>query len=476
MMEEWGQQYPAQGQPSFSDAGVMAKPLPQSDALVVFGVTGDLAYKKIFPALQALAARGQLERADRRRRTTADGARAADRARAQQRVGEGPVDEAAFSRLTSLLQYVSGDYGQLELFTQIRQALGDAQRSAVLSRDSAERVSDDRRASVARRLHRGRARRHRKAVRARSRVGAGAQRDAASRVFRRRDLPHRSLPRQGSGAEHPVLPVCERVSRAHLEPAVRRQRAHHDGRVVRRRRARRFLRRDRRHSRRRAEPSAADRRLPRDGAAVFGVARSAARRAGESAAHGSPASPAETVLGQFRGYREQAGVSKTSNVPTYAALDLFVDSWRWHGVPFHVTAGKCLNVTRTEVLVKLKPAPGVVFAEPGVPDGNHVRFTLSPQVSIAIGAQREAARRRHVRRAGRAVRHGERIGGAARRVRAPHRRRDGGRSHAVRAPGCGRSGVGDREPVLDHPNPLFVYDCGSAGPAEARSLVGGGWA
>ena len=99
-----------------------------------------------------------------------------------------------------------------------------------------------------------------------------------------------------------------------------------------------------------------------------------------------PLSPAETVLGQFRGYREQAGVSKSSNVPTYAALDLFVDSWRWQGVPFHVTAGKCLNVTRTDVLVKLKPAPAVVFAEPGLPDANHVRFTLSPQVRIAIGA------------------------------------------------------------------------------------------
>jgi hypothetical protein len=100
-----------------------------------------------------------------------------------------------------------------------------------------------------------------------------------------------------------------------------------------------------------------------------------------------PLSPAETVLGQFRGYRGEAGVKKGSNVPTYAALHLFVDSWRWQGVPFHVTAGKCLSTTRSEVLVKLKPSPGVVFREPGVPDGNYVRFTLSPQVRIAIGAR-----------------------------------------------------------------------------------------
>ena len=99
-----------------------------------------------------------------------------------------------------------------------------------------------------------------------------------------------------------------------------------------------------------------------------------------------PLSPAEIVLGQFAGYRDEQGVSKTSKVPTYAALHLFIDSWRWQGIPFYVTAGKCLSATRTEVLVKLKPAPGVVFAEPGLLEGNHVRFTLAPQVSIAIGA------------------------------------------------------------------------------------------
>ena len=120
--------------------------------------------------------------------------------------------------------------------------------------------------------------------------------------------------------------------------------------------------------RRGAEPSAADRRLPRDGAALVrrGAKRCATSRR-RCCARSVRLSPAETVLGQFRGYRDEAGVKQDSNVPTYAALHLFVDSWRWQGVPFHVTAGKCLNTTRTEVLVKLKPAPGVVFAEPGCP-------------------------------------------------------------------------------------------------------------
>ena len=100
----------------------------KSDALVVFGVTGDLAYKKIFPALQALAGRGQLNvpivgvgRLPMPREKLIERVRSSVSAR-------GAVDEAAFARLTSLLQYVSGDYGELELFTKIRQALGDTKR------------------------------------------------------------------------------------------------------------------------------------------------------------------------------------------------------------------------------------------------------------------------------------------------------------------------------------------------------------
>jgi len=193
-----------------------------------------------------------------------------------------------------------------------------------------------------------------------------------------------------------------------------------------------------------------------------------------------PLSPGEIVLGQFRGYRDEAGVSKTSNVPTYAALHLFVDSWRWQGVPFHVTAGKCLNVTRTEVIVKLKPAPGVVFRELGIPFGNHVRFTLSPQVAIAIGA--------------RAKRPGEGMYGEPVELSVMESQANGRLDAYERLIGDAMTGDPTLfarqdsveaawaivDPVLEHPNvgspPLFVYDCGSGGPAEARRLVGGGWA
>ena len=159
-----------------------------------------------------------------------------------------------------------------------------------------------------------------------------------------------------------------------------------------------------------------------------------------------PLSPTETVLGQFRGYRDQTGVSKSSNVPTYAALDLFVDSWRWHGVPFHVTAGKCLNATRTEVLVKLKPAPAVVFAEPGLPEANHVRFTLSPQVRIAIGA---SAKRPGEGMFGEPVELSVMENASAGRLDAYERLIGDameGDPDAVRATGRCRGGVGDRGP------------------------------
>jgi glucose-6-phosphate 1-dehydrogenase len=92
------------------------------------------------------------------------------------------------------------------------------------------------------------------------------------------------------------------------------------------------------------------------------------------------------VLGQFDGYRAEEGVPRDSCVPTYAALELHVESWRWAGVPFYVRAGKRLAITATEVRVKLKAPPQVVFHEALPSMGNHVRFRLGPDVAIALGA------------------------------------------------------------------------------------------
>jgi glucose-6-phosphate 1-dehydrogenase len=91
-----------------------------------------------------------------------------------------------------------------------------------------------------------------------------------------------------------------------------------------------------------------------------------------------PMDPGDLVLGQFRGYRSEAGVAPDSQVPTYAALRLHVDSWRWAGVPFFVRAGKSLARTVTEVSVELKPAPAAVFPDAAQRLGNYVRFRLRP--------------------------------------------------------------------------------------------------
>ena len=99
-----------------------------------------------------------------------------------------------------------------------------------------------------------------------------------------------------------------------------------------------------------------------------------------------PLSPAEVVRGQYRGYRREQGVDPESNIETFAALRLHVDSWRWAGVPFYIRAGKCLPVTATEIRVELKPPPKEVFDRlPPIP--NYVRFRLSPDVAISVGAR-----------------------------------------------------------------------------------------
>src|SRR5579863_4494117 len=100
-----------------------------------------------------------------------------------------------------------------------------------------------------------------------------------------------------------------------------------------------------------------------------------------------PATLGELVRGQFVGYRNEPGVAADSHVETYAALALHIDSWRWSGVPFYLRAGKRLPVTATEVVVELRAPPARVFGDLGPEQPNHVRFRVGPDVAIALGAQ-----------------------------------------------------------------------------------------
>lgn len=99
-----------------------------------------------------------------------------------------------------------------------------------------------------------------------------------------------------------------------------------------------------------------------------------------------PLRPENVVRGQFRGYRQEKGVAPDSKVETFAAMRLEVDSWRWAGVPFYMRAGKNLPVSATEVVVDLRPPPTRVFGDLGPEQPNYLRFRLSPDVAIALGA------------------------------------------------------------------------------------------
>jgi glucose-6-phosphate 1-dehydrogenase len=193
-----------------------------------------------------------------------------------------------------------------------------------------------------------------------------------------------------------------------------------------------------------------------------------------------PMSCENMVRGQFRGYRDEPGVDKESYMATYAALRLHVDSWRWAGVPFFVRAGKCLARTSTEVFIEFKNPPQVVFSEPPPPVGNYVRFRLSPEVVIAIGA--------------RAKRHGEGMEGQPLELSVVQQGQQGaegrmgdyerllGDAMAGDATLFARQDVVEAawaivDPVIHGPSPMYDYEPGTWGPPQADQMVSevGGW-
>lgn len=183
------------------------------------------------------------------------------------------------------------------------------------------------------------------------------------------------------------------------------------------------------------------------------------------------------VRGQYRGYLDEPGVAPQSRVETYAALELRLNTWRWQGVPFFLRAGKCLPVNATEVVVMLKAPPQQVFEEPIPPQSNYFRFRLGPdQVSIAIGARSKSP--------------GEYMAGEEKELfmcdttpesREAYERLVGDALRGDPTLFSRQDGVEAAwaivDPVLHAEGPVYRYEPGSWGPREADRLVApvGGW-
>jgi glucose-6-phosphate 1-dehydrogenase len=189
-----------------------------------------------------------------------------------------------------------------------------------------------------------------------------------------------------------------------------------------------------------------------------------------------PLEPADVVRGQFRGYRNEDGVAADSNVETFAAVRLQIDSWRWAGVPFYIRTGKCLPVTATEVLVELKRPPVALFPDCAAAPPNRFRFRLGPEVVLSLGARAKLP--------------GETMRGEDVELIACHDQKD---EMAPYERLLGDAMRGDqmlfaREdlveeawrvvgPVLGDATPVYPYESGSWGPAQADRLLqdGAGW-
>jgi glucose-6-phosphate 1-dehydrogenase len=367
-----------------------AGPAP-SDALVIFGVSGDLAHKMIFPALYAMAKRGMLDvplvgiarsqwSDEQLRKHVTDSIK--------QDVGS-VDDPKALQHLLSLLRYVAGDYNEPETFKMLKQALGDARRPAyylaippalfatVIKGLGTAGLAEGARVIVEKPFGHDLA-----SARELNRVALAVFPEDA--IFR---IDHYL------GKEAIMNILYFRFANSFLEPIWNRN-----------------------------SIASVQITLSEDfgvgGRGAFyesvGCLRDVIQNhlfqlvallameppayQGYGAVHSEkakvfqamrPLSPDDMVRGQYDGYRREPGVAEDSDVETFCALRLFIDSWRWEGVPWYLRAGKCMAESVTEVLVELKPPPQRLFDDsaPAAGRSNYLRFRISPDSAVALAAR-----------------------------------------------------------------------------------------
>jgi glucose-6-phosphate 1-dehydrogenase len=359
-----------------------------SDAFVFFGATGDLAYKKIFPALYAMVRRGGFHI------PVIGMARAGwnlDKLKARARDSvrhDGDFDEESFAKLAGLLRYVDGDYTAPDTLTKLKSALGQA-----TSPIHYLAIPPSMFASVVQGLQ-----------------NSGCAANARVIVDAIRDVVQNHLLQ--------VVTLLAMDAPAGRDP----------------------------------------RTMQAEKLRIFRAMR--------------PLDPREVVRGQFRGYRAEQGVAPDSQIETFAALHLRIDTWRWSGVPFYIRAGKNLPITATEVSVTLQRPPLSIFDPGELLPANYFRLRLSPEVVIGAGAL--------VKRGGEDM-HGEPVELIARHnsaaEKSPYERL---LADAVRGDtslftqdDCVEAAWRVVDPVLKCGLPVIEYEPGTWGPAAAAAIVAG---